>query len=105
MKACPICKSMSFDDMEICFGCMHRFGEESLVASKLSNAEEVEVEEPKLGYPSGVHDASSSIFIDAGKMNAQGGNPANEAVVPVPGSGFNLVISVQPSSVLAGCPQ
>ncbi len=26
MKICPTCKSKLFDDMDTCFGCMHRFG-------------------------------------------------------------------------------
>ena len=25
MKTCPVCKARCFDDMEICYGCMHRF--------------------------------------------------------------------------------
>lgn len=25
MKTCPICKARCFEDMEICYGCMHRF--------------------------------------------------------------------------------
>ena len=25
MKTCPICKARCFDDMEICYGCMHPF--------------------------------------------------------------------------------
>ena len=28
MKTCPICKARCFDDMEICYGCMHRFEED-----------------------------------------------------------------------------
>lgn len=27
MKSCPVCKATTFDDMEICFGCLHRFDE------------------------------------------------------------------------------
>ena len=27
MKSCPVCKARCFDDMEICYGCMHRFDE------------------------------------------------------------------------------
>ena len=27
MKTCPICKARCFDDMEICYGCMHPFGQ------------------------------------------------------------------------------
>jgi hypothetical protein len=29
MKTCPVCKARCFDDMEICYGCMHRFEEEA----------------------------------------------------------------------------
>lgn len=25
MKTCPVCKTAVFDDMDRCFGCMHRF--------------------------------------------------------------------------------
>jgi hypothetical protein len=25
MKTCPFCQSLTFDDMEVCYGCMHRF--------------------------------------------------------------------------------
>ncbi len=25
MKVCPVCKSRTFDDMDICYGCMYRF--------------------------------------------------------------------------------
>ena len=28
MKKCPVCGSGCFDDMLVCFGCMHRFEEE-----------------------------------------------------------------------------
>ena len=27
MKTCPVCQSVAFDDAELCYGCMHRFGE------------------------------------------------------------------------------
>ena len=26
MKTCPVCKTMLFEDMEVCYGCMYRFG-------------------------------------------------------------------------------
>ena len=29
MKTCPVCKARCFDDMDICYGCMYRFGEGS----------------------------------------------------------------------------
>lgn len=28
MKTCPICGARAFDDAEVCFGCLHRYGEE-----------------------------------------------------------------------------
>lgn len=27
MKICPVCKARCFDDMDICYGCLHRFTE------------------------------------------------------------------------------
>ncbi|WP_165172007.1 hypothetical protein [Adlercreutzia sp. ZJ242] len=26
MKTCPVCKTTLFDDMDVCYGCMYRFG-------------------------------------------------------------------------------
>ena len=31
MKTCPVCGAKSFDDMQVCFGCMHVFDKEDLV--------------------------------------------------------------------------
>lgn len=31
MKTCPICGSTIFDDMDTCFGCMHRFQDDRAV--------------------------------------------------------------------------
>ena len=28
MKECPICATALFDDMEVCYGCLYRFGSE-----------------------------------------------------------------------------
>lgn len=28
MKTCPICNAKTFDDMDVCYGCLHRFGKE-----------------------------------------------------------------------------
>ena len=25
MKVCPVCKARVFDDMDTCYGCLHRF--------------------------------------------------------------------------------
>lgn len=30
MKACPVCHALSFDDGDVCYGCMHRFNSEPI---------------------------------------------------------------------------
>ena len=30
MKTCPTCGARAFDDAEVCFGCLHRYGEEPI---------------------------------------------------------------------------
>ena len=37
MKTCPICNAQCFDDMDICYGCMHRFSEEKEVVKQLDD--------------------------------------------------------------------
>ncbi len=45
MKVCPICRALAFDDAEVCYGCMHRFGGGSVRASLLSSEETWEPDE------------------------------------------------------------
>lgn len=47
MKTCPVCRSLCFDDMPICYGCMHSFSRD------------------------GSHDVGST------EADPAGGNPAN----------------------------
>lgn len=28
MKTCPICNAVTFDDADICFGCLHRYSDD-----------------------------------------------------------------------------
>ena len=30
MKICPVCKAACYDDMEMCFGCLHSFAREEI---------------------------------------------------------------------------
>lgn len=39
MKTCPVCKARLFEDMDTCYGCMHRFDEDEPMHE--------EIEEPK----------------------------------------------------------
>lgn len=34
MKTCPVCNSTCFDDIDTCFGCMHRFEDDLFVGSE-----------------------------------------------------------------------
>lgn len=38
MKTCPICHAKSFDDAEVCYGCLHRFDGESRNGDALASA-------------------------------------------------------------------
>lgn len=37
MKSCPVCEATTFDDMEICYGCLHRFGEDGSASALLGH--------------------------------------------------------------------
>lgn len=39
MKTCPVCAATCFDDMDVCFGCMHRFGGDGTVNVAEQNAQ------------------------------------------------------------------
>lgn len=62
MKVCPVCSARCFDDMDVCYGCMHRFEEAA------------EPAEASPETPSGIVDA-------VGLSQASGGfgRPADDA--------------------------
>lgn len=35
MKTCPVCKAQCFDDMEVCYGCLHRFADDGRNGAQL----------------------------------------------------------------------
>lgn len=89
MIQCPICKSLCFDDMDVCYGCMHRFGADSSVEGFMaSGLPDFEPEEPKESDKSIVQDENAS----ASRLVAPIGNPRVE-----------LVISIQPVVVYDRC--
>lgn len=49
MKVCPICKARCFEDMEICYGCMHHFQN----TESTSYFEEAVGEAPKTSFGAG----------------------------------------------------
>ena len=38
MKVCPVCKSLSFDDAEVCYGCLHQFAAEDASSKRGDDA-------------------------------------------------------------------
>lgn len=36
MKTCPVCRAVCFDDMEVCYGCLHRFAKDEGQTAPLS---------------------------------------------------------------------
>lgn len=45
MKRCPVCNARCFDDMKICFGCLHRFDDEAF--DDLPDMTAIALEEPR----------------------------------------------------------
>ncbi len=47
MKVCPVCKSLSFDDAEVCYGCLHRFESSTIAAANADPVGRHALEGPK----------------------------------------------------------
>lgn len=94
MIQCPICKSLCFDDMDVCYGCMHRFGAdpgaEGFMASGLPD---FEPEEPEKDDGIAVQSVCTS-SADAS---------APHLVDPMGNHRVELVVSIQPVVVCDGC--
>lgn len=95
MKQCPVCKSQCFDDMDVCYGCMHRFGEEVPGRPERRVVKDVpfEVEEPVIAQ-------GARLQSPAAASAARSGDAAT-FVFPMEGAGFDLAISIRPASPCA----
>lgn len=93
MKQCPVCKSQCFDDMDVCYGCMHRF-DEGLLAQVLHQDDaltEFEVEEPRTIAADVPLEHLPAVSVP---------EASNLSVVPLPfaDGAFDLVIGFRPKS-------
>lgn len=125
MKVCPVCGSRCFDDMDVCYGCLHDFMREgaSPVSQAIESACESEVEEAVL--PTSTSDDVSDVGVEAISLasaeglvrkESAGATPARIArardarksthiVVPLDGctsspvltQEFRLIISLEPA--------
>lgn len=69
VKTCPVCKTKLFEDMDTCFGCMHRFDTDA--DSGVRQRDDVEGEAP---HPSTSREAGNA---EAG-VSASSGEPAGD---------------------------
>lgn len=78
MIECPICHAKCFDDMDTCYGCMHRFSREDV---------QMQADRPMLSIP----------LVDVPAKTAPRHAAGEPSVmrVPVEGAGCQLVITVQ----------
>lgn len=121
MKVCPVCKATSFKDMDVCFGCMHRFGEPDESDFERGDGAPVPgVEAPALRESGSATDAapdegvlsesgaegtgakmasplSSRPAAGAGSGMVAASVSEEPVVLPVTGGGFDLVIRIRPA--------
>lgn len=90
MKTCPVCGGKLFEDMDVCYGCLHSFLDEASKDGSNRN-------------PRGSRDASCCNPLDSEDMDScdsQVAKPSSDAkqVASLPLSeGLRLVISVEPT--------
>ena len=104
MKECPVCGARCFDDMEVCYGCLHDFSREdtSPIGQAVPSSCDQEIEEAVM--PSQVSGrARQSGGSVARAEQARSPQRQTHIVVPLEGSGeppvisqgFRLVISLE----------
>lgn len=122
MKECPVCGARCFDDMEVCYGCLHDFSREDVspIGQVVSSSCDQEIEEAVM--PSGDRRSVVPRFAElpvqpsAGACRSGGSiaraqqtrapQKQTHIVVPLEGNseppvfsqGFRLVISLEPVS-------
>ena len=82
MKTCPVCKERSFDDAEVCYGCLHRFGREEGVSASSAPPEASERTRPDQ------REAEPERPADLSGARAPAGGCASELVVRIELPGF-----------------
>lgn len=109
MKTCPVCKANCFDDMDVCFGCLHDFSRQGPASPQharppvleSSIEEDLEPEEAVAPMHSRVDRSPSAGRASAPERSVSFAAPSQIAVAPgvhldVP-EGFRLVLRFEPS--------
>ena len=74
MKTCPVCQAVCFDDMDICYGCLHDFSLQEC-SEEFSSIRDIDVPRIAMSVPS--DEGKTVIQEDAGRENM-----SNEVVNP-----------------------
>lgn len=118
MIKCPVCGSMCFDDMEICFGCMHRFEdalstEDETMASGLPHSSgqtcEAETAVPRAGQsrsrnqsapvPSWLSESGIPLPREGERLSGADGAYCR---LPFDGCAYELVMRIRPVETSCG---
>lgn len=100
MKICPVCSARCFEDMEICFGCMHRFDAQRHDPFELSLPQEISLQDisilPRMLQPyhaalpnTNKDKAASQTVLDTSRAK-----PAQEGFQ----AEYQLIISLRPTT-------
>lgn len=102
MKTCPVCKANCFDDMDVCFGCLHDFSHQGFMTPQHARSPVLESSvEDDLEPEEAVIPAHSLIERTAVPARPPASYSSQIAVAPgvhldVP-EGFRLVLRFEPS--------
>lgn len=94
MKTCPICNARCFDDMETCFGCMHRFDGE-VPSEQPTEKLEIPIIEAAGGAGEATEPCSTAVEDEERVLRIPMGAQEKSPLA----AGYQLVISFQPMSV------
>lgn len=86
MKTCPVCQATCFDDMDVCYGCMHRFPAVSLDKKEPPSGKAAKSESPNVRGASAVRPAAFSVGED-GTASLR---------IPLGSSEYELSVHVRP---------
>ena len=93
MRICPVCHARAFDDAEICYGCMHRFGVKDAAVSPVpggAHKEEAARSLPKeaqMCLQAPIPGRSVAPWPDARQVDLAKGRSAEQPKAPTPDDG------------------
>lgn len=90
MKTCPVCGSGAFDDAEVCYGCLHRYGSDSFQGGLSLPRPAAPVARQSGGVRDGAVGSELAAQPKGGEVATSGvaGESAEEGAVPARTGGF-----------------